>query len=204
MKQKKWMAKWIVSGVMAVSGLAMGMGTIAIADADERTATIMVVSITGNELTYYEVEENEEETENATEESNSEEESESKPERSIQEKSETDLESTQESEEGTKRERMMQGDQGEGQMPSPDGMPQKDGSMKQSGNFGKSGKDENSDRSGNFNTKTVYLPVPVVVHTDTDETRTFSILEAGDRLQVTIVTDEEGKETITEIWMLRE
>ena len=53
-------------------------------------------------------------------------------------------------------------------------------------------------------TKTVYLPVPVVVHTDTDEKRTFSILEAGDKLQVTIVTDEDGNETITEIWMLSE
>lgn len=123
MKQKRWMAKWIMSGVMAVSGLAMGMGTIAMADAGERTATIMVVSITGNELTYYEVEEkeeeqeSEEETENATEESNSEEESESRLERNIQEKSETDLESTLESEEGTKRECMIQGD---GQMTPPE------------------------------------------------------------------------------------
>ena len=120
----------------------------------ERTATIVVVSITGNELTYYEVE------------------------------NETEME--------------------DGTMTPPDGMSQNDSDSTgmpenmPSGDFPKGGRSEQQD------TKTVYLPVPVVVHTDTDEKRTFSILEAGDRLQVTIVTDEEGNETITEIWMLNE
>ena len=99
----------------------------------------------------------------------------------------------------------------------PDGMPQEDSGMTppdgiSQGDSNASGMPENmpsgdfqkGGRSEQQNTKTVYLPVPVVVHTDTDEKRTFSILEAGDRLQVTIVTDEEGNETITEIWMLKE
>ena len=102
-------------------------------------------------------------------------------------------------------------------MAPPDGMPQGDSSMTppdgvSQGDSDASGMPENmpsgdfqkGGRSEQQNTKTVYLPVPVVVHTDTDEKRTFSILEAGDRLQVTIVTDEEGNETITEIWMLKE
>ena len=102
-------------------------------------------------------------------------------------------------------------------MAVPDGMPQEDSGMTppdgiSQGDSNASGMLENmpsgdfqkGGRSEQQNTKTVYLPVPVVVHTDTDEKRTFSILETGDRLQVTIVTDEEGNETITEIWMLKE
>lgn len=109
----------------------------------ERTATIMVIDITGNELTYYEVE---------------------------------DKAETETADSGMPQEN--------GEMVQLEGIPQKDGGAEKQ------------------NEKTVYLPVPVVVHTDTDEKRTFSILEAGDRLQVTIVTDEDGNETITEIWML--
>ena len=82
---------------------------------------------------------------------------------------------------------------------TPPGEMQQDGGDMPSGDFQKGGRFEVQN-----DTKTVYLPVPVVVHTDTDERRTFSILEAGDKLQVTIVTDEEGNETITEIWMLGE
>lgn len=102
-------------------------------------------------------------------------------------------------------------------MAVPDGMPQEDSGMTppdgvSQGDSDASGMPENmpsgdfqkGGRSEQQNTKTVYLPVPVVVHTDADEKRTFSILETGDRLQVTIVTDEEGNETITEIWMLKE
>lgn len=51
-------------------------------------------------------------------------------------------------------------------------------------------------------TKTVYLPVAVTVHTDTGEERTFSILEAGDELEVRLEENAEGEEVITEIWML--
>ena len=174
----------------------------------ERTATIVVVSITGNELTYYEVED-ETETEEASEET---------------EQNETDLETengsekseiSKKSDKGAKSEE--KNTQKDGGMTPPDGMPQGDSSMTppdgvSQGDSNASGMPENmpfgdfqkGGRSEQQNTKTVYLPVPVVVHTDTDEKRTFSILETGDRLQVTIVTDEEGNETITEIWMLKE
>ena len=161
----------------------------------ERTATIVVVSITGNELTYYEVED-ETETEEASEET---------------EQNETDLETengsekseiSKKSDKGAKSEE--KDTQKDGGMTPPDGISQGDSNASgmpenmPSGDFQKGGRSEQQ------NTKTVYLPVPVVVHTDTDEKRTFSILETGDRLQVTIVTDEEGNETITEIWMLKE
>ena len=187
----------------------------------ERTATIVVVSITGNELTYYEVED-ETETEEASEET---------------EQNETDLETengsekseiSEKSDKGAKsEEKNTQKDggmtppdgmpQGDNNMAPPDGMPQEDSGMTppdgiSQGDSDASGMPENmpsgdfqkGGRSEQQNTKTVYLPVPVVVHTDTDEKRTFSILEAGDCLQVTIVTDEEGNEIITEIWMLKE
>ena len=187
----------------------------------ERTATIVVVSITGNELTYYEVED-ETETEEASEET---------------EQNETDLETengsekseiSEKSDKGAKSEEkdtqkdggMTSPDgmpQGDNNMAPPDGMPQGDSSMTppdgvSQGDSDASGMPENmpsgdfqkGGRSEQQNTKTVYLPVPVVVHTDTDEKRTFSILEAGDRLRVTIVTEEDGNETITEIWMLKE
>ena len=52
----------------------------------------------------------------------------------------------------------------------------------------------------NAQTVTVYLPVAVKVHTD-EEDRTFPILEAGDELEVLLQEDEDGEETITEIWM---
>ena len=187
----------------------------------ERTATIVVVSITGNELTYYEVED-ETETEEASEETEQNEtdlENENGSEKSeISEKSDKGAKSeekdTQKDGSMTPPDGMPQGDNN---MAPPDGMPQGDSSMTppdgvSQGDSDASGMPENmpsgdfqkGGRSEQQNTKTVYLPVPVVVHTDTDEKRTFSILEAGDRLRVTIVTDEEGNETITEIWMLKE
>ncbi|HIR12709.1 MAG TPA: hypothetical protein IAB31_02155 [Candidatus Choladousia intestinavium] len=52
----------------------------------------------------------------------------------------------------------------------------------------------------NAQTVTVYLPVAVKVHTD-EEDRTFSILEAGNELEVLLQEDEDGEETIIEIWM---
>ena len=195
----------------------------------ERTATIMVVSITGNELTYYEVEDEteteaeSEETEQSETDVNTETESEELESSADADKKmetaeidtrtddaeteDTEGTSVQKDSGMTPPDRMQQGDgmpQGDSSTTPPDGAPQCDGGASgmpenmPSGDFQKGGRAEQQ------NTKTVYLPVPVVVHTDTDEKRTFSILEAGDRLQVTIVTDEEGNETITEIWMLKE
>ena len=171
----------------------------------ERTATIMVVSITGNELTYYEVED----------------ETEMKVESEETEQSETDVDTeSEESEISTDTDKKTEAVEKDAQ--TDDAEPedtegtsvQKDSSMTPPGGKQQNGSDSEDipsgggvskdGRSEQQDTKTVYLPVPVVVHTDTDEKRTFSILEAGDRLQVTIVTDEEGNETITEIWMLNE
>ena len=176
----------------------------------ERTATIVVISITGNELTYYEVED-ETETEAESESQKPETSADSDKKMGVVKK---DTQTDDVETEGTEGDGIPQGDSS---MTPPDGMPQMDGNVappdgSSQGNTDLSGMPENmpsgafqkGDRSEQQDTKNVYLPVPVVVHTDTDEKRTFSILEAGDRLQVTIVTDEEGNETITEIWMLKE
>ena len=170
----------------------------------ERTATIMVVSITGNELTYYEVED----------------ETEMKVESEETEQSETDVDTeSEESEISTDTDKKTEAVEKDAQ--TDDAEPedtegtsvQKDSSMTPPGGKQQNGSDSEDIPSGGVSkdgrseqqdTKNVYLPVPVVVHTDTDEKRTFSILEAGDRLQVTIVTEEDGNETITEIWMLKE
>ena len=194
----------------------------------ERTATIMVVSITGNELTYYEVEDGTEmETESESQEPETSADADKKTgvvKKDTQtddvETEGTEGESVQKDNSLTSPGGMQQGDgmpqadsnmtpsdgilQGDSSMTPPDGAQQDGGDAPgmpeniPSGDFQKGGRSEQQ------NTKTVYLPVPVVVHTDTNEKRTFSILEEGDRLQVSIVTDEEGNETITEIWMLKE
>ena len=66
----------------------------------------------------------------------------------------------------------------------------------------KGGSDSNSGFSGmpGMETKTTYIPVAAVVHTDTGEKRTFTILEAGDELEV-LFEEADGEEVITEIWM---
>ena len=129
----------------------------------ERTAVLNVVSITGNELTYYE-EETESEEETVTE-----------------AKTETEGE--------TKA--ALPGARQSSDMPDMPQLPE--GAAP---DFS-----QNGNTPAGATTKTVYLPVPVVVHTD-DGDRTFSILEAGDQLQATILTDEAGNETITELWLL--
>ena len=207
MKSKK--IRWIEILIMA--GLILGVGNKAFVEASqetevsetesdeseivpgERTTEIMVVSITGNELTYYEVQED--------------------PESEKESETETQKVTEEESESANTKDKMSprgMNQDGENMTP-PEGMTQNGGTMMPAGEMQQDGGDmpsgdfQKGERTGmQNNTKTVYLPVPVVVHTDTDEKRTFSILEAGDRLQVTIVTDEEGNETITEIWMLGE
>lgn len=131
----------------------------------ERTAVLNVVSITGNELTYYE-----EETE-------------------PEEETETEAKTEAETEGETKA--APPGARQSSDMPDMPQLPE--GAAP---NFS-----QNGNTPSGATTKTVYLPVPVVVHTD-DGDRTFSILEAGDQLQATILTDEAGNETITELWLL--
>ena len=135
----------------------------------ERTAVLNVVSITGNELTYYE-----EETE---------------PEEETESEEETVTEAKTETEGETKA--ALPGARQSSDMPDMPQLPEGAApDFLQNGNT-----------PAGATTKTVYLPVPVVVHTD-DGDRTFSILEAGDQLQATILTDEAGNETITELWLL--
>ena len=137
----------------------------------ERTAVLNVVSITGNELTYYE------------EETEPEEETESEEETVTEAKTETETEGE------TKA--ALPGARQSSDMPDMPQLPE--GAAP---DFS-----QNGNTPAGATTKTVYLPVPVVVHTD-DGDRTFSILEAGDQLQATILTDEAGNETITELWLL--
>ena len=134
----------------------------------ERTAVLNVVSITGNELTYYE-----EETE---------------PEEETESEEETVTEAKTETEGETKA--ALPGARQSSDMPDMPQLPE--GAAP---DFS-----QNGNTPAGATTKTVYLPVPVVVHTD-DGDRTFSILEVGDQLQATILTDEAGNETITELWL---
>lgn len=135
----------------------------------ERTAVLNVVSITGNELTYYE------------EETEPEEETESEEETVTEAKTETE---------------------GETKAAPPSARQSSDmPDMPQLPEGAAPDFSQNGNTPAGATTKTVYLPVPVVVHTD-DGDRTFSILEAGDQLQATILTDEAGNETITELWLL--
>jgi hypothetical protein len=55
-------------------------------------------------------------------------------------------------------------------------------------------------QSGRLETTTVYLPVGVQVYSGS-KTATFSILKAGDELEVQFETDENGAEVITKIWI---
>ena len=139
----------------------------------ERTAVLNVVSITGNELTYYE------------EETEPEEETESEEETVTEAKTETKTETEGETKAA------LPGARQSSDMPDMPQLPE--GAAP---DFS-----QNGNTPAGATTKTVYLPVPVVVHTD-DGDRTFSILEAGDQLQATILTDEAGNETITELWLL--
>ena len=160
----------------------------------ERTAVLTVVSITGNELTYYE-----EETET---------ESESETSGDVSSESETETLTEQVSEQDASSDAQQPSDRPDmSRMPNgtPPGFSQdgtgSDPDMSQIPSGAAPDFSQNENDASGTATKTVYLPVPVVVHTD-DGDRTFSILEAGDQLQATIVTDEDGNETITELWLL--
>lgn len=172
-------------------------------EAGERTAVLSIVSITGNDLTYYEEEaepEEKAETETKTEtEAKTETETEAKTEIKTKTKGETeaappgarqssDMPDVPQLPEGAAPDFSQNGDTPSGnapaQPPISEGTPM-----------------DLIQNTAGITTKTVYLPVPVIVHTG-DGDRTFSILEAGDQLQATIITDEAGNETITELWLL--
>lgn len=171
----------------------------------QRIASIRVLSITGNELTYYELEQETDSEEETAPESETDSEEEAAPE------SETDLaeEVNAKSDAGIKIAPETEADTEQAGAPEFN-MPMGEApDMEQMESFG----GRASARSGNTGVNiremtgmsaesvTVYLPVSVKVHTDTGDERTFSILEAGDELTVLIAETESGEEMITEIWM---
>ena len=172
----------------------------------QRMASIRVVSITGNELTYYEIAaENEPETET---EGMPDEDTEGIPETETKSVPDEDTEGIPETETegvpdadteevpdtGDVREK----EAGRIQEAGTGSTPETEPASETSENAGAGGRG----RMGmEAETETVYLPVAVTVHTDTDEERTFSILEAGDELEVLIAEDESGADMIIEIWM---
>lgn len=156
----------------------------------QRKTAIRVVSITGNELTYYEVQE---ETAKQTEAIRGEEET-----QGGQTEENRDEEETQ----GEKPEGMNFPTDGEMPEDFPGGMKSKSAANEGGAEADFPNRSEKGSYGGrrSQDTKTVYLPVSVVVHTDTEEEMTFSILEAGDELEV-LFEEVEGEEIITEIWM---
>ena len=91
-------------------------------------------------------------------------------------------------------------------MELPDGMSMPEGmelpeEMDVSGDAAASGFFENAFKSS-AETVTVYLPVGIKVHTGNGKTSTFSILEAGDQLEVLFEENKNSEEVITEIWLL--
>lgn len=156
----------------------------------QRMASIRVVSITGNELTYYEIAaENEPETET---EGVPDEDTEGIPEPETEGVPDADTEEVPDT--GDVREK----EAGRIQEAGTGSTPETEPASETSENAGAGGRG----RMGmEAETETVYLPVAVTVHTDTDEERTFSILEAGDELEVLIAEDESGADMIIEIWM---
>ena len=163
-------------------------------EAGERTAVLTVVSITGNELTYYEEEETEAKTETGTE-------------------AEAKTETEANTEAGGETEDAPPGARQSSDMPDVPQLPEGAApDFSQNGNTPSGNAPSQPpisegvptdliQNAAGTTTKTVYLPVSVIVHTD-DGDRTFSILEAGDQLKATIITDEAGNETITELWLL--
>lgn len=139
----------------------------------QRIASIRVLSIVGNELTYYE-ETTEQSSEKSTEEA-----SEKPSEQQSEQPAEASTEQSSEQSSEQPPERPTEG--------MPEGSPPD--------NMG----DFNPGKMQEEGT-TTYLPVAVTVHTDTGEKMTFSILEEGDELEVLMEETESG-EMILEIWM---
>ena len=181
----------------------------------QRKVTVKVVSITGNELTYYEVPEETEESETAadTETAESEEKDLPSEQSANSEKNEnTETDQTENitpapSETGEQPGNMDPSQMGNGEQPGNFDPSQMRGGRSGNSDSGQSGDGKSfqgrGDKSGRMKqeTKTVYLPVSVIVHTDMDKEMTFSILKAGDELEVLFEENEDGEEIITEIWL---
>lgn len=247
--RKRGMA-FLLAGCLACGSIA-AYAQETESEGTSRKATIVVVSITGNEMTYYEVEEeSEDESGEAGTESGEDVTSEARTESSEEASTEAGTESNEEapakaeteggeevsmeakiesSEEASaevseKPEGFDPTQKGNGE--APEGFdPTQKGNREQPEDFDPTQKGNGEVPEGfdptqkgdrevpegfdptqmrgmeREETKTVYVPVAVPVHTDTDETMTFSILEAGDELEV-LFEEKDGEETITEIWLL--
>lgn len=155
--------------------------------AGQRKAKLQVVSITGNELTYIEETEAEKDSETETENTGS-------------------FGGQMPQMDQQNGGRMPQMDQQNGsQMPQ---MDQADGKQMSAVSTDSSEEDSSSGRSmpdffaSAAETVTVYLPVSVKVHIGSGKTADFSILEAGDQLEVLFEENEKGEAIITEIWLI--
>lgn len=178
---------------------------------NQRKANIQVVSIVGNEMTYFEEETEtdsteEEEPENETD-SAAKEEQEGETDSAAKEESENESEGEAES---------VKSDPASGKF-DPSQMGDMEFDPSQMGDMGsdseqagdsefdseqkKSKAASSAGAENGVDFTTVYLPVAVKVHTDTGDIRTFSILETGDELEVLFEENEEGEEVIIEIWM---
>ena len=168
---------------------------------NQRKANIQVVSIVGNEMTYFEEETEtdsteEEEPENETD-SAAKEEQEGETDSAAKEESENESEGEAES---------MKSDPASGKF-DPSQMGDMGSDSEQAGDSEFDSEQKKSKAASSAGAEngvyftTVYLPVAVKVHTDTGDIRTFSILEAGDELEVLFEENEEGEEVIIEIWM---
>lgn len=197
------LAAGISLGLCGCGGIGTGAGADTETELKEgqRTAQIRVISITGNELTYMEIETPAEEeimTETSGDAIPEEEEVSRQPESAgsldgMEADSERGRPETGQREDAS----MTDTDRnGRGQMP--DVTRQEVFGGADAAQFGNGA---GADTEG---VNTIYLPVRITVHTDTGKETTFSILEAGDLLEARFETDENGEEVITEIWMLGE
>ncbi len=185
-------------GIRFTAALLMCISMTAYAQesqAEQRKVSVVVVSITGNELTYYEVQEEKADSE---------------------EMSETDTEISSEeitgtsSEEAETKSREAESDESLNEISAnntkmsgelPEGFDPDDFAPEQ-GKTGEAPEGFLTGGVGQSDMKTVYIPVSVPVHTNTDETMRFSILEEGDELEV-LFEEKDGEEVITEIWLIR-
>lgn len=185
-----------------------------------RKISVTVVSIVGNEMTYYE---STADSEKATTESGEKGLKKEKTQGSGSEISDSKegIKSEESDSKGEKSEEDSFGENDSDETDAKKSRSKKSGSAEntagENGSAGKGSKERTSGSDGNAskkegrskgeakgtknrNTRTCYIPVGVPVHTDTNEVMTFSYLKAGDELE--ILLDKQGEEeVIVEVWM---
>lgn len=164
-----------------------------------------VTSIQGNEMTYMEVEEFIIETMLESETESTQKESAQAESLKKEETSSAKEETSSEKEEASRGERGNRGERSDmGSMPDMESMPDM-GSISDMENMSDM---ESIPSAGAFDmemtsTVTVYIPVGATVHTTADVSTTFSRLASGDLIKMLVETNEDEKDIIEEIWMLK-